>query len=65
MPRLFEATAADAAKYRGELLQQIPGAKMGTHWDLNYQVLPVTACRRRHFAPRLKQTLIKCQPTAA
>ena len=32
-------TAADATKYREELLQQIPGAKMGTHWDLNYQVL--------------------------
>ena len=26
--------------------------------------LPVTACRRRHFAPRVKQTPVKCQPTA-
>ena len=39
MPRLFETTVADATKYREELLQQISGAKMGTHWDLNYQVL--------------------------
>ena len=39
MPRLFEATAADATKYREELLQQISGAKVGTHWDLIYQVL--------------------------
>ena len=25
--------------------------------------LPVTACRRRHFAPRVNQTPFKCQPT--
>ena len=26
--------------------------------------LRVTACRRLHFAPRVKQTPIKCKPTA-
>ncbi len=39
MPRLFEATPADATKYREELLQQFPGAKVGTHSDLSQQVL--------------------------
>lgn len=39
MPRLFETTVADAKKHREELLEQFPGAKMGAHWDLNYEVL--------------------------